>query len=317
MKIVMLEPINISNDQLKNYKNKLEDQGHQFISYDNRVEDENEIIERTKDADIIIITNLPLSKNIINSCPCLKMISVAFTGVDHIDLEACKQNNITVCNSSGYANQGVAELTFGLIISLLRKMKKCDQAVRKGKTRKGLIGNELAGKTMGIIGTGEIGLKVAQIAKAFSCNLLGYDKVEKDTGKEIGIKYMELEQLLKESDIVSLHVPLTSETESMISEKHFSLMKNNSIFINTARGPIVDSKALADALKNNKIAAAGVDVFEMEPPIPEEHPLLNVPNIILAPHVAFATEEAFLKRAKIVFENIDKWLKGKPQNKMV
>lgn len=314
MKIVMLEPIGISEKDLHKYSKKLEDLGHEFISYDNRVEEDKKIIERAQDADIIIITNLPLSANVVDSCSNLKFISVAFTGVDHIDIEACNENNVVVSNSSGYSDQSVAELVFGLVINLMRNIVDCDSATRKGQTRSGLIGNEISNKNFGIVGTGNIGLQVAKIAKAFGCNLLGNDIKENKEAKDLGMEYVDLEELMKKSDIVSIHVPLMDSTKNLIDKKEISLMKEDALFINCARGPIVNSFALAEALDNGKIAGAGIDVFEMEPPIPKDHPLLNAKNTILTPHVAFATREAFIKRADIVFNNIFKWLENEPQN---
>ena len=295
---------------------KLSQAGHELIVYQDRVEDDETIIERAKEADILIITNLPLSAKVINACTNLKMISVAFTGIDHIDIQACRENDIIVSNSSGYANQAVAELVFGLIISIFRNIIPADQATRTGQTRAGLVGNEISGKTMGIVGPGSIGQKVAEIAKAFGCKLLAYGTHKRDEVLNLGAEYVSLEELMQQSDIVSLHVPLNESTKNLIDKEELSLMKSSSILINAARGPVVNSQALADALNNEQIAAAGLDVFDSEPPISGDDPLINAKNTILTPHVAFATEESFLKRADIVFDNIEKYLEGNPQNVM-
>ncbi len=314
MKIVMIEPINIPDEKRTEYKEKFAAKGHELITYPNRVLDNSEMIERAKDAEIMIIANQPLPAEVINACPNLEMLSLAFTGFDHIDMEACRENDILVSNASGYANQAVAELVFGLTIDLMRNIKDCDQVVRESQTRAGLIGNELAGKNFGIIGFGSIGQKTARIAKAFGCNLLVDNHKEYAVGEELGVEYLDIDEVMAKSDIISIHVPLKESTEGLIDGQKIGLMKEDAILINTARGPVVDSKALAEALNNEAIAGAGIDVFEMEPPIPEDHPLLNAKNTILAPHVAFATDEAFLKRAEIVFDNIEKWLDGQPQN---
>lgn len=313
----MLEPLSVEDEVINDLAAKLEKEGHEFIAYDDRVEDEDKIIKRASGADVVIITNLPLSAKVIESCPDLKMISVAFTGVDHIDLEACQKRGIKICNAPGYSTHSVAELAIGLMVSVARNIISCDVATRQGKTREGLVGNELHGKTLGIVGAGSIGLRVAEIARAFKCELLAYDKEENQTAKELGITYVDLETLLSESDVVSVHVPFTAETKNLIGKEQLTLMKESSIFINTARGPIVDSEALATALKEGDIAGAGIDVFEMEPPIPEDHPLLNAPNTVVTPHVAFATPEAFYRRAETVFENITAWMGENPQNVMV
>jgi D-3-phosphoglycerate dehydrogenase len=314
MKIVMVEPINISMMKIEEYRQQLEAEGHQLIAYSSRAENDQEMIKRVKEADILIIANQPLSAKVINASKDLKMISVAFTGFDHIAMEACRENDILVSNSSGYANQAVAELAFGLVINLMRNIKDSDGAVRVGKTRKGLIGNELFEKNFGIIGFGSIGQKTAKIAAAFGCNILVDDHKQHKLGEELGVEYLPIDKLMQNSDIVSLHVPLKDSTVDLIGVEEIALMKKDAILINTARGPVVNSEALAEALNNEKIAGAGIDVFEMEPPIPSDHPLLNAKNTILTPHTAFATEEAFIKRAEIVFDNIEAWLAEKPQN---
>lgn len=314
MKIVMIEPINISMLKIEEYRQRMEAEGHQLIAYSKRAEDDQEMIKRVKEADILIIANQPLSAEVVNAAENLKMISVAFTGFDHIAMDACWENDILVSNSSGYANQAVAELTFGLTIDLMRKIKDSDEAVRAGKTRAGLIGNELAGKNFGIIGFGSIGQKTARIADAFGCNVLVDDHKRHQLGDELGVEYLPISELMQKSDIISLHVPLKDSTVDLIGAEEITQMKKNAILINTARGPVVNSEALAEALNKEEIAGAGIDVFEMEPPIPEDHPLLNVKNTILTPHTAFATEEAFVKRAEIVFNNIEAWLKEEPQN---
>ncbi|MDZ7671811.1 MAG: 2-hydroxyacid dehydrogenase [Halanaerobiales bacterium] len=314
MKIVMIEPINISTMKIEEFRQRLETKGHELIDYSNRAKDKEEMIKRIKEADILIIANQPLPAEVINAAENLKMISVAFTGFDHIAMETCRENNIVVSNSSGYANQAVSELVFGLTINLMRKIKDSDEAVREGKTRTGLIGNELAGKNFGIIGFGSIGQKTARIADAFGCNILVDNHKKHKVGEELGVEYLKIDELMQKSDIVSLHVPLKDSTVNLIDEEKIALMKKDAILINTSRGPVVNSKALATALNKDEIAGAGIDVFEMEPPIPEDHPLLNSKNTILTPHTAFATEEAFLKRAEIVFNNINAWLANEPQN---
>ncbi|PUU88320.1 2-hydroxyacid dehydrogenase [Halanaerobium congolense] len=314
MKIVMIEPINISMMKIEEYRQRFEAEGHQLIAYSKRAEDDQEMIKRVKDADILIIANQPLSAEVINSAENLKMISVAFTGFDHIAMEACRENDILVSNSSGYANQAVAELAFGLTIGLMRNIKDSDEAVRASKTRAGLNGNELAGKNFGIIGFGAIGQKTARIADAFGCKILVDDHKKHQLGKELGVEYLPIAELLRKSDIVSLHVPLKDSTVDLIDAEKIALMKKSAILINTARGSVVNSEALAKALNKEEIAGAGIDVFEMEPPIPEDHPLLNAKNTILTPHTAFATEEAFIKRAEIVFANIEAWFKEESQN---
>ena len=311
MKLVIIEPLGVDQDKLLSMAQAVLPQDIEITYYDTRVSDTDTLISRGRDADIIAVSNLPLNADVINGCSNLKMLAVAFTGVDHIAMDACRQRGITVCNCAGYSTAAVADLVFGMVVALYRNLIPCNEAVRREGTKEGLIGFELEGKTFGIIGTGAIGLRVAPIAQAFGCRVLAYSRTKKDVP---GITYTDLETLLKSSDIVSLHTPLTPETRGLIGEKELSSMKPSAILINTARGPVVDSAALADALNCGKIAGAGVDVFEMEPPVPADHPLLNAKNLIATPHVAFATREALVKRAAIVFDNIDRWIKGTPAN---
>ena len=281
--------------------------------YNTRVADTDTLIERGKDADIIAVSNLPLNADVIRGCANLKMLAVAFTGVDHIAMDVCRERGITVCNCSGYSNAAVADLVFGMIVALYRNLPACGQAVRNGKTKDGLIGFELEGKKFGVVGTGAIGLKVAAVAQAFGCQVYAYSRTKKEIP---GITYVDLDTLLAECDIVSLHTPLNDGTRGLINGERLAKMKPNAVLINTSRGPVVDSAALAEALNSGKIAGAGIDVFEGEPPIPADHPLLTAKNVIATPHIGFATKEALVKRAVIVFDNIVKWMAGTPQNVM-
>lgn len=316
MRIVMLEPIGIKDENLQQLTETFIKNGHEFITYE-RSEDTATLIEKAQNADILIVSNLPLGGEVIRSATNLKMISVAFTGVDHIDAKACEEKGIVVCNAAGYSTDSVAELTICLILDLLRKVIPCNTVVRTGGTKAGLIGSELAGKTIGIVGTGAIGIRVAEIARVFGCKLLGSSRTERDAATSLGMKYVPLEELMAQSDIVTLHTPLTNKTRHLINKELISLMKPSAILINTARGPVVDSEALAEALNADRIAGAGIDVFETEPPLAAEHPLLQAKNVVATPHIAFATQEAMIKRAKITFDNITCWLEGQPQNVVI
>lgn len=314
MKIVIIEPLGITPEKLAEATAAVKARGHEIVAYDTKEEDQDKLAERGKDADIIIIANQPFRKNVIEKCKNLKLLSVAFTGVDHIDVDFCKEKDICVCNAAGYSTNAVAELAFGLAISVLRNIPACDAVCRKEGTKAGLVGGELFGKTFGVVGTGAIGGKVAKIAQAFGCKVVAYSRTVKPEMQGAGIEYLSLEDVLKVSDIVSLHVPLNDKTKGLIGEKEIALMKKNAILLNTARGPVVDSEALAKALNEERIAGAGIDVFEMEPPVPAEHPLLHSKHTVVTPHVAFASHEALFTRAQIVSENILKWEDGKPQN---
>lgn len=313
MKFTILEPIGITACKYGQLKKEFEELGHDLVFFGDRNEDEQELIKRAEGADAIVVSNIPITKNFIDACPNLSMISVAFTGVDHIDMKACNEGNILVSNAAGFSTESVAELTIGMILAVYRKIVGGDAMTRFGGDRGGFLGTELNGKTIGIIGAGEIGLRVAKIAKVFNCKVLAYSRSEKTVE---GIKFVDKETLLKESDIVSLHVPLTSETKGFMGKNEFRLMKPEAILINTARGPVVDSDALCWALDEAEIAGAAVDVYEKEPPLVKDHILFTAPNLIMLPHIAYATNESFEKRIDIVIENIKLWLQGRPRNIM-
>lgn len=313
MKIAIIEPLGIDEKAVEKLKQDFLPENIELVYYNSAPQDDEKKIKRSEDADIVMLANMPLRKNVLEKCSKLKMISVAFTGVDHIDMDYCKANDIMVCNCSGYANEAVCELVFGMVVDLYRNIFAADEAVRTGKTKVGLSQFELCGKKFGIIGAGAIGLKVANVAKAFGCDVYVYSRTPKDID---GIKFVSLDDLLSNCDVVSVHVPLTKQTKDLINAENITKMKSTSLLINTARGPVVNAKALADALKNNIIAGAGVDVFDNEPPIAMDNPLLNAPNVVLTPHIGFATKEAMEKRAVIAFTNINKYLMGKPQNVM-
>ena len=315
MKIVFLEPLGISEELLKEKISSVIDEAeHEIIYYKDRQEDTDTLIERSKDADIVVLSNFKYGREVMESCPSLKMVCVAFTGVDHVDIDYCREKGITVCNCAGYSTSAVADIVFAMVISLARNIIPCQDKARNGGTKDGLVGFELDGKTFGVIGTGAIGTRVAKIANAFGCKVIAYSRTKKDLPD---VEFVTMEELLKNSDIVSLHVPQTPETTGLIGKEQLELMKPEAILINTSRGPVVDSAALAAALKNGTIAAAGVDVFNCEPPLPAEEPLLAAPNTLLTPHIAFASHQAFEKRADIVAENIKCWLEGKPQNVII
>ena len=314
MKIVLLEELGVSETVLEKYSKKLEEMGHTFVSYkkDTNIETQ---IERVKDADVLIIANMPLDKKVIENADNLKFIDVAFTGVDHIPVEEAKQRNIAISNASGYATQAVAELCISFMIQLLRKIKENEASCRKGGTKEGLIGNLLCGKTVGIVGAGKIGKKVAELCKAFGCKVIAYNRSTiNDTSID---EQVSLEDLLKNSDIVSLHCPLTPETKGMLGKEQFELMKETAILINTARGDVVKSADLAQALQNGTIAGAACDVFEKEPPLQLDYSLLNTPNTIVTPHMAFSSVESMEERAEIVFDNLFAWLDGEQKNKII
>lgn len=311
MKITFLEPLGISGDSLKRIVEEAVGTGHEITYYQDRNEDPQILTERSQGADCVVLSNMKYGRDIMEKCPELKMICVAFTGVDLVDIQYCKEKGIRVCNCAGYSTVAVADLVFGFVIDLARNVLACNDAVRDGGTKQGLVGFELEGKKFGVIGAGAIGERVLRIAQAFGCETYAYNRSVKEIP---GVTFVSMEELLKTCDIVSVHVPQTSETVGLMGEAQFGMMKKNALFINTARGLIVDSEALAKALNEGWIAGAAVDVFEVEPPVAKDHVLFGARNLIATPHVAFASEQAFEKRAVIVGENIKCWLAGSMQN---
>lgn len=314
MNISLLEPIGVSAEMIEALSVDMKKAGHTFTYYESKTTDIEELKRRSAGQDVIMIANNPYPAEVVESADALKMLAVAFTGIDHIGLKACKEKNVTICNCAGYSNQSVAELAVGMAIELMRKFRKCDEAARKGLTGAGLTGTEIAGKTVGIVGCGKIGFVTAKLFSAFGARVLAYARHERPEWKTAGITFIDIDTLLAESDIVSLHLPLNESTKGFLDADKLAAMKPGSLLINCARGPVVDNKALAEALKDGKLAGAGIDVFDMEPPLPSDYPLLHAPNLLLTPHIAFATKESMIRRAEIEFANVYAYLEGKPEN---
>ncbi|MBM0046757.1 hydroxyacid dehydrogenase [Anaerococcus sp. mt242] len=308
MRISLVNPLEVEEKIIESHKEKLEEMGHEFISYAENAKDDDELIERLKDTDIAIVTNKPLSAKVIDASKNLELIDVAFTGVDHIDLEAVKKNGIKLLNASGYSDDSVAELVIGLTIAVMRKFKENDANIFDGKNNN-LMGETIQGKKFGIIGTGNIGTKLIGILLAFGCEVIAYSRTEKEDIKNLGVTYVDLDTLLKESDVISLHIPNNSETKHFLGKEELDKMKENAILINCARGPVVDNDYLAELLNADKLRA-GIDVFDMEPPLPSDYPLRNAKNVVLTNHIGFYTKEAMANRAEIVFNNIYEYLDG-------
>ena len=317
MKIVLLEPLGVPKEKIESLARLFVAAGHEFTPYYTLAADESEQIERVKDADVIIMANHPLTAAVIEKCEKLKYISVAFVGIDHIGKAACQAKGIYISNAAGYCDDAVAELSVGLAMDCLRNISAVNNVIRKGGTKDGLVGHELRGRTVGIVGTGRIGMATARLFKAFGCHLLGYSRTVRSEAEAEGICYVGLDELLSKSDIVTVHTPLTDETRNLLGREKIALMKKNAILINTSRGPVVDNVALAEALNEGRLAGAGIDVFDGEPPLPEDYPLLHAKNAVCTPHVGFATVESIDRRTEIVFDNVAKWMEGTVQNRML
>jgi D-3-phosphoglycerate dehydrogenase len=267
---------------------------------------EKELSKVSDKADAFVTRGfIKLSKNVLKAAKKLKVIGVHGAGVDHIDVNFAQKRGVRIIRTPTALTDTVAEFTIGLMLSLLRKIPMADAAVRNedwNKKYSDLIGVDLMHKTVGIIGLGMIGSEVAKRLKAFNANLIYYKRVRNhNLEKQIGIKYASLKQLLKMSDVISIHVPLTPETYHMISQKEFELMKNGVYIVNTSRGAIIEEKALYTALKTGKVAGAALDVFETEP-VNLDNPLLKLESVVLTPHLAASSEEALRRMSVAVAE---------------
>lgn len=265
---------------------------------------------------IIVRSRTKLTKNIIEVADNLKIIARAGVGVDNIDLDAATEKGIMVINSPESTSITVAEHTMGLLLTLARKLSIADKSVKEGKwEKKKFMGLELKNKTLGVIGMGRIGSQVVNRCKAFEMSVMAYDPyLPQEVANQMSVELTDLETVLKNSDFITIHVPLTPETKHLISTEEFKMMKETAFIANCARGGIIDEEALYVALSNNEIGGAALDVYEKEPP-KEDYKLFELDNIVLTPHIAASTEEAQRDAAIIVADEIIELIKGgTPQN---
>ena len=312
MEIVLLESLGVSEETLAGLVKPLLAAGHTFKAFD-RSEDTKVLIEEAKDADVIMLANMPLSGEVIRACKNLKFINIAFTGVDHVDIAAAKECGVAVSNAAGYSTEAVAELSIGQMLSLLRNVKQTEERCREGGTKAGLVGKELSACTVGIVGIGAIGQRTAALAKAFGSRVIGTARNPRKEAEAV-LEFVSFEELLKTADIISLHCPLNDSTRGLIGKDQLAMMKKSAYLVNMARGPVVDSAALADALNEGRIAGAAIDVFEIEPPLNTDHPLLHAKNCLVTPHIAFASEQSMILRAQIIFDSLNAFMAGEQKN---
>jgi len=307
-KTVITAPIH--EEGLKLLEDKVE-----LLVLDRPPKREEELMEVVKDADALIVTLSvePVTKKVIDSAPKLRIIARHGVGYDNVDVKAATDRKIWV-TIAPVNSETVADLTFTLMLTLARKVCQANQFVKSGKWKVKdpflFRGFDIHEKTLGIIGLGRIGQAVARRAKGFGMRVIYYDIYRNEKAeKELGAEFKPLEELLKESDFVSIHVPLTKETYHLIGERELKMMKPTAILVNTARGPIIDTEALVKALKEGWIAGAGLDVFEQEP-LPSNHPLLKLENVVLTPHIGANTVDCRIKMAKTVAEEVLRVLSG-------
>lgn len=280
-----------------------------------------EVVPRLKDSDIAIINKVKMTDEVIKSLPKLKLICVTATGYDNISLSACKERGVALSNVKGYSTHSVAQVTMSLVLSLMTRLPEYCDSVKNGEYQKSGIENrltpvfhELFGKTFGIVGLGNIGKQVARIAEAFGCNVLCFKRTP-----DRNYHCVDLETLLKNSDIVTIHLPLNDQTEKIIGEKELSLMKPNAILVNVSRGAVTDEKAVAEALKNHTIGGFATDVYSVEP-MENTSPLNEIKdfnNVLLTPHMAWGAYESRVRCINEIAENIAAYIKNDKRNRIV
>ena len=317
MKIVVLDGYTENPGDLS--WGRLEELG-EFIVYDrSSLTDEDEAIARIGEAEIVITNKTPITKRVLDNCPSIRYIGVLATGYNVVDYVYAAKKGIPVTNVPGYGTDTVAQFTFALLLEICHHVAHHSEAVHAGRWEQSpdfcfcdYPQIELAGKTIGIIGFGRIGQKVGTIAKAFGMKVLAYSPHEYESGKAIGT-YVNLDTLLAESDVISLHCPLFPETEGIINQATIAKMKDGVILLNNGRGPLVVEQDLADALNSGKIQAAAVDVVSAEP-IKGDNPLLTAKNCFITPHIAWATKEARQRIMDCAVNNVKAFLSGAPEN---
>lgn len=279
--------------------------------------DYDEIAERVRDADAIICNKTPLNKDTLRLASHLKYIGLFATGYNNIDTDYCDKAGISVCNAGSYSSDAVCQHTFALILECMNRIGDYSNFVAEGNWKKSKTFSpfvfplsELAGKTLGIVGYGNIGKAVGKVAKAFNMNVLAY---KRNPEKDADVTFADFDTVLRKSDIVTVHCPLNESSYRLFDENAFSKMKDGSIFINTARGAIMDEIALKNALESGKLAYAGIDVLEIEP-MDKDCPICGVKNCFITPHIAWAPMETRERLMGIVCDNLRNFLAGTPKN---
>jgi phosphoglycerate dehydrogenase-like enzyme len=270
------------------------------------------------EVEVLVTSDHHVDSEVLGAWPGLKMVSLAFTGYNDVDLVFCRRRNLHVYYVPGYATDSVVELTVALTLSVLRRIPYADRRLRAGYWDRGDVkpGGELAGRTVGILGTGTIGLRSAQVFKALGCELIGWSRTRR---ADFPGEYKELDELFREADVVAVHLPLDGATRAIVSRERIGLMKPGAVLINTSRAGLVDTRALAEALAGQRIGGAGIDVFEPEPPSVTEDPLLcwEARNVVVTPHLGFKTREALDRLARTTIANIGRYLRDDPENRLL
>ncbi|MFC2076867.1 2-hydroxyacid dehydrogenase [candidate division KSB1 bacterium] len=286
-----------------------------FVLHDSLPDSEDELISRVREADALIIDLAQITAGVMDACPKLKLVSFIGVGVwSCVDVPAATNRGIAVANTPGYGSDAVAEHGLALILAAGRRLVEADRGIRRDGWATGLVGMELRGKTLGIVGLGSIGSRLAEIGRGLGMEVIVHTRnPSAKRASEHGVEFVELDELLERSHVVSLHAAQTKETEGLIGAAELKKMRPEAIFINTARAALVDDVALVRALNEGWIAGAGIDVFESEPP-PADNPLFDLDNVVLSPHIAYNTAEARERLKRMVQENIVNFFQGQPCN---
>lgn len=293
----------------------------EVTAVDNRLSDE-EKIARCRDVDAMIVSPADVSVDVVRACPRLKLIQSLSAGYDRLDIRAIGELGVPVANNGGANSIAVSEQTIGLMLMVSKKMAQSWYTAAKDRKWRGNLStvamHEITGKSIGIVGLGRIGKQLARRLKGFACEVVYHDILTflPELEEELAVKRVPFEELLRTSDIVTLHVPLTPLTRKMIGRRELAMMKPSAILINACRGPVVDEKALYDALRSGRIAGAGLDVLEQEP-TPVDNPLLGLENVVVTPHMAGSSYETVLKGAAFASENIHRVMAGQPPESLV
>jgi len=274
---------------------------------------EEEKLPFVQEAEYIVLHPADISENLLRNAKKLKLLQLLTAGYDKINLDLCKELGVPVATNGGANSWAVAEHAVTLILALYKHIVHCDRSVREGQWRKGIAGltiHEITGKTVGLIGAGNIGRKVAKRLAAFEAKIIYYDVVpSEEIERELGARRVELDDLLREADIVTLHIPSTPQTRGLINRERLALMKPTAILINTSRGAVVDEDALVEALREKRIFGAGLDVF-LEEPLPAGHPLTKLDNVVLSPHIGGHSYEGWYHRSRFAWQNIQRVAAG-------
>lgn len=311
MKVVILDAKTLTNDDIDF---SVFDEFGEVTIYD--YTKYNQIAERIKDAEIILCNKSIMNRMTLKDAKNVKYIGLFATGYNNVDIEYTNERNITVCNAGSYSTNAVAQHVFALILEHYNKVGEYNKFVKDGgwihseKFSPFKPMKEMDGRTLGIVGYGSIGKKVAKIAQAFDMKVLAYNRSPK---KDECVRFVEMDELLEKSDIVSIHCPLNRDSEKMCNKDFFSKMKDGALFINTSRGGVVDEPALIEAVKSGKLSGAGLDVVAVEP-MEKHEEILDIDNIIITPHSAWAPVETRTRLVEIVKNNIKKWVAGDPVN---